>query len=143
MLPGVAPPKVATSIAHWAEMMGKQLGIAGPKRDEGIFAAQPANSCFSSGSSLSEKEYLLLRVIWDHQKDINNFNQYMRDNLILQTTDGIPAVYKGYVSQKSDELGTQIHHKLKPSFQGYLDDITQLEQGWHPAWSELWSVLFG
>jgi hypothetical protein len=38
------------------------------------------------------KEYLLFRVIWDHQKDINNFNQYMRDSLILQRTNGISAI---------------------------------------------------
>ncbi|EJT68555.1 hypothetical protein GGTG_13868 [Gaeumannomyces tritici R3-111a-1] len=72
-------------------MMGEQLGIAGPKRDERIFATQPANSCFSSGSSLPEKEYFLFRVIWDHQKDINNSNQYMRNNLTRSSGQAKPA----------------------------------------------------
>lgn len=131
----MSQPKVANSIPEWAQMMEQELGIAGAdaKRDDTIFAAQPANWHFSSGSSLTEKEYLLLRVIWNHWGDMSKFQNFMRDKPDLKKGDGTPTPYNGYVSGENDELAKQIYQEIAPSFQGYLDDIRSNEDGTRPG----------
>jgi hypothetical protein len=131
----MSQPKVANSIPEWAEMMQQELGIAGAatKRDETIFAAQPANWHFSSGSSLTEKEYLLLRVIWNHWADLSKFPNYMRDKPDLKKGGGTPSLYMGYVSGENDVLAKRIYQAIRPSFQGYLDDIRSNEDGTRPG----------
>ncbi|KAH6628829.1 hypothetical protein F5144DRAFT_550076 [Chaetomium tenue] len=127
-------PKVANNIPQWAKMMERQLGISGadPERDDKIFATQPTNWQFSSGSSLTEREYLLLRVIWNHRDHIGEFRTYMRNNSAL-TRDSTPGLYKGYVSPKNDDLARHIYQELAPRFRGYLEDIRSNKDGTRPG----------
>jgi hypothetical protein len=115
--------------------MERQLGISGadPKRDATIFATQPANWHFSSGSDLTEKEYLLLRVIWNHRENISEFHTYMRNSSALNVEDNTPSLYKGYVSPENDDLAKQIYQELAPKFRGYLEDIYSNTDGTRPS----------
>ncbi|KAH6634647.1 hypothetical protein B0J18DRAFT_442424 [Chaetomium sp. MPI-SDFR-AT-0129] len=122
-------PKVATSIPEWANMMRQQLGVKGadPDKNDKIWAADTASWCFSSGSDLDEKDYLLLRVIWTHNEDTNDLSAFVRNNPDL---DG--AAYTGYVSPENDALAKQIYGRLKPEFEGYLEDIRSNTDGTRP-----------
>ncbi len=42
-----------------------------------IWAADTAGWCFPSGSDLDEKDYLLLRIIWIYNQDINDFSAFV------------------------------------------------------------------
>ncbi len=129
-------PKVATSIPHWAAMMRGQfdIGSAGSHKNAKIWSADPASATFSSGSDLSEKDYLLLRVIWNSREDVGNFKHYMRDNSDLKDdkTD-TPTPYTGYVTPENNQHARQIYSKLEPLFRGYLDDIRFNKDGTRPS----------
>jgi hypothetical protein len=79
-------PKVANNIPQWADMIRQQLGVKGidPDKNDKIWTADTAGWCFSSGSDLDEKDYLLLRVIWTHNQDINDFSAFVRNKPDLE-----------------------------------------------------------
>ena len=134
----VKKPKVATSIPEWATFLQRQLGIsdADPNRSSKIWDADIANANwrFSSGSDLSEKDYLLLRVIWHHWEEIGDFKHYMRDNPALTREEyNNPITYTGYVTPENDALAKEIYSELEPSFRGYLNDIRSNKDGTRPT----------
>ncbi|KAK4140265.1 uncharacterized protein C8A04DRAFT_40055 [Dichotomopilus funicola] len=110
-------PNVATSIPEWADKIRRQLGIKGtdPDRDDKIWAADTAGWCFSSGSDLDEKDYLLLRVIWTHHGNINKLSAFIRNN---------PELEGGSTRE--------IYERIKPELEGYLEDIRPNKDGTRP-----------
>lgn len=122
-------PKIANNIPQWADMIRQQLGVKGtdPDKNDKIWAADTAGWCFSSGSDLDEKDYLLLRVIWTHNQDINDLSAFVRNNPDLKGGE-----YTGYVSPENDALAKQIYERIKPEFEGYLEDIRSNKDGTRP-----------
>ncbi len=105
---------------------------ADPQKNAKTWGVDAAGGTFSSGSDLSERDYLLLRVIWTRWRSIADFEQYMRNTPDLKDETGTPTPYTGYVTPENDELARQIYSELQPSFQGYLNDIQSNKDGTRP-----------
>ncbi|KAL2158319.1 hypothetical protein VTH06DRAFT_4640 [Thermothelomyces fergusii] len=127
-------PNVANNIPQWARRMQSILGIsdADPAKNEKLWSIGTDNWTFSSGSELSEEDYLRLRVIWYHWRNINDFSFYMRDNSALEDDEG-GFGYLGYVSKESDTLASQIYQELRPSIRAYLQDIHRNKDPTRPS----------
>lgn len=130
------PGKVAASIPQWAAAVRKQLNIADsdPEKNQKTWEFNTSGWDFSSGSDLTEQDYLRLRVLWYSWPDTAMFKHYMRDNPALSKgEENTPTPYTGYVSEENDKLATQIYRQLWPRVQGYLKDIRTNKDGTRPS----------